>query len=253
MLRSYARKLKHKTNVAIFKLGHLQKEKFACPVCGYVGPFMDLAPPSGLRRHAQCPNCNALERHRIQYLVVNDLIRGMNTASLRMLHFAPEPFFREFFSQRFGQYETADLSMEGVDHHVDLQKLPFADGTYDFVFASHVLEHIPDDGKAISEIRRVLKPGGIAILPVPLVAEKTVEYPEPNPNEAYHVRAPGTDYFDRYKPYFCKIEMFSSNSLPEEYQLFVYENRSQWPTKECPMRPPMQGERHRDIVPVCYV
>lgn len=94
--------------------------------------------------------------------------------------------------------------MHGVDHNVDLQELPFEDQTYDFVFASHVLEHIPNDEKAISEIRRILKPNGIAILPVPLVAEKTIEYSEPNPNETYHVRAPGFDYFDRYDRYFLK-------------------------------------------------
>lgn len=170
-----------------------------------------------------------------------------------MIHFAPEPFFRDFFSRRFGQYETADLIRKGVDHNVDLQQLPFDNGTYDFVFASHVLEHVPNDEKAIAEIRRILKPRGIAILPVPIFAEKTVEYPSPNPNEEYHVRAPGLDYFDRYERHFSKVVRFGSDSLPEKYQLYVYEDRSQWPTKECPLRPAMQGEKHGDIVPVCYV
>ena len=155
MLRSYARKLKHKTKLIVFRFRNLRKETFACPVCGYRGPFMDLAPPTGLRKHAQCPNCNALERHRIQFLVVNETIRSRNTTSLKMLHFAPEPFFRELFSRRFGTYETADLSMEGVNHNVDLQQLPFADATYDFVFASHVLEQRRDNESAISEIRRI--------------------------------------------------------------------------------------------------
>jgi SAM-dependent methyltransferase len=253
MLRHHVRSLKHRIGFSIFKLRNLQKEKFECPLCGYNGPFQDIAPRTGLRKHAKCPKCSALERQRIQFVVVNDVLRERNTAHLKMLHFAPEPFFREFFSRRFGQYESADLSMKGVDHNVDLQQLPFADETYDFVFASHVLEHVPDDEKAISEIRRILKPNGIAILPVPIVAEKTIEYPEPNPNETYHVRAPGMDYFDRYKPHFSRVEQFSSDSLPKKYQLFIYENRSQWPTKECPLRPAMQGEKHSDIVPVCYV
>jgi SAM-dependent methyltransferase len=253
MLRRYVRRLKNRISLLIFKFRNLQKEKFECPVCGYSGPFMDFASPTGFRKHAKCPNCNALERHRIQFVVVNDVLRDRNTAHLKMLHFAPEPFFREFFSQRFGQYESADLSMKGVDHNVDLQQLPFADETYDFVFASHVLEHIPDDEKAISEIRRILKPNGIAILPVPIIGEKTIEYPEPNPNEHYHVRAPGMDYFDRYERHFAEVERFSSGPLPKKYQLFVYEDRSQYPTKESPLRPSMQGEKHNDIVPVCYV
>jgi SAM-dependent methyltransferase len=251
--RPYVRRLKNRLRLLSFKLRNLQKEQFECPICGYTGPFLDFAPPTGLRKHAQCPHCLALERHRIQFVVVTDLLRERNTAQMKMLHFAPEPFFREFFSQRFGRYESADLSMQGVDHHVDLQQLPFADETYDFVFASHVLEHIPDDEKAIAEIHRILKPNGIAILPVPIVAEKTIEYPEPNPNEFYHVRAPGLDYFDRYERHFSKVERPSSDVLPKKYQLFVYENRSQWPTPACPLRPATQGEKHSDIVPVCYV
>ena len=252
-LKYNLRKLQNRISFPIFSLRNKNKEKFTCPVCGYSGPFKDVNPPTGLRKHAKCPKCNALERHRIQYLVVNNVLNGTNSSALKMLHFAPEPFFREFFSKRFGQYETADLNMHGVDHNVDLQELPFEDQTYDFVFASHVLEHIPNDEKAISEIRRILKPNGIAILPVPLVAEKTIEYSEPNPNETYHVRAPGFDYFDRYDRYFSKVDKISSDALPSRYQLFVYENRSQWPTKECPLRPSMQGEKHIDIVPVCYV
>ena len=250
--KHYARNLRNRITLPIFLVRNLKKEKFECPICGYSGPFKDINPPTGLRRHAQCPKCNALERHRIQYLVVTALLNGMNTSELKMLHFAPEPFFTVFFSDRFGLYETADLNMPGVDHHVDMQELPFEDQTYDFVFASHVLEHIPDDKKAISEIRRILRPNGIAILPVPLVAERTIEYPEPNPNETYHVRAPGFDYFDRFDGYFSRVEKIASDSLPGIYQLFVYEDRSRWPTKECSLRPSMHGEKHIDIVPVCY-
>ena len=188
LLRHYARRLKqrirlkHRIRLLIFRFRHFQRERFECPVCGYSGPFMDID-RHGFRKHALCPNCNALERHRLQFLVLNDVLKDINTTTLKILHFAPEPFFREFFTNRFGQYETADLRLDGVDHKVDLQQLPFADATYDFVFASHVLEHIPDDGKALSEIRRILKPNGIAILPVPIYGVKTIEYPEPNPME----------------------------------------------------------------------
>ena len=245
--------IRHRISVEIFKFRNLQKEKFECPICGYSGPFKDIATSDGPRKHAKCPNCTASERHRIQCVVLHEVLRDRKTAHLKMLHFAPESFFREFFSQRFGQYETADLRMKGVDHIVDLQQLPFADETYDFVFASHVLEHIPDDQKAISEIRRILKPNGIAILPVPICSEHTIEYPEPNPHEFYHVRAPGMDYFDRYERHFSKVEMFSSGSLPKKYQLFVYEDHSHLSTKEHPGLAFMQGEKFSDFVPVCYV
>ena len=252
-LKSYRHKLKKRTDLYFFRLINLNKEKFQCSICNYKGAFMDINPSAGFRKYAQCPKCGSLERTRLQYLVINNLLSNLNTLSLKMLHFAPEPFFRDFFSQEFGQYETADLNMKNVDHNVDLQELPFEDQTYDFVFASHVLEHVPNDTKAISEIRRILRPNGIAILPVPLVAEKTIEYPEPNPNEDYHVRAPGLDYFDKYSPFFSKVEQFGSDSFPPIYQLYTYEDRSQWPTKDAPLRQSMQGEKHIDIVPVCYV
>jgi SAM-dependent methyltransferase len=194
-----------------------------------------------------------LERHRVQRLVLEQVLVDARPADLRMLHIAPEPFFREYFSRRFGRYETADLSMAGVDYQVDLTKLPFENETYDVVFASHVLEHIRDDEQALSEIRRILRPNGMAILPVPIVAQETVEYPEPNPSEAYHVRAPGLDYFKRYERHFARVVRFGSDLLPAKHQPFIYEDRTRWPSKESPLRPAMRGERHADVVPVCYV
>lgn len=245
--------LRKSIHYAYFRIRNLHKENFECPVCSYKGPFMDLFPSTGLRRHAMCPYCKSRERHRLQRLVVDRLLGQVDVSQWKILHVAPEPFLADFLRQRFGLYETADLEREGMDHQVDLQKLPFASQSYDFVFASHVMEHIPNDEKAISEIRRVLKPNGIAILPVPIVAKQTVEYPEPNPNESNHVRAPGFDYFEKYKRFFSRVEEFSSASLPAKYQLFLYEDRSKWPSRECPLRPPMLGEKHIDIVPVCYV
>jgi SAM-dependent methyltransferase len=237
----------------LFRQLNRHKQSFTCPVCNYQGPFMDMNSFAGSRKHVRCPQCGALERHRLQYLVVMEVFQTLNVSGKKMLHFAPEPFLSRIFSKRFGKYETADLFMKGVDHRVDLQNLPFADGSYDFVFASHVLEHVPDDRKAIQEIRRILKPNGVAILPVPVVCAKTVEYPAANPHEAYHMRAPGLDYFEKYKPFFSRVETRTSDLLPEKYQVYIYEDRSVWPTKSCPLRPPMPGEKHIDVVPICYV
>jgi hypothetical protein len=245
--------LKRRINLLIFKFRNRRKEKFECPICGYRGPFLDKVTYNGIRKHARCPNCSALERHRLQFLVLQEVLRAQRPAHLRMLHVAPEAFFREFFSQRFGKYETADLKMKGADHIVDLQCLPFGDCTYDFVFASHVLEHIPDDHKAISEIRRILKPNGMAILPVPIYSGKTVEFSEPDPNEFGHVRAPGLDYFDRYERYFSKVERFASGSQPEKYQVFVYQDINHPSKREYPSPGSAQCGKLSDVVPVCYV
>lgn len=235
-----------------FRFRNPGKARWRCPVCRYWGPFVDLSPSTGPRRHAQCPRCGALERHRLQYLAVNEVLRNVETATAVAIHFAPEDFFRNTFSAKFGRYVTADLAMDDVDLKVDLCNLPLEDETFDFLYASHVLEHIRDDERAIGEIWRVLRPGGIAVLPVPIVGLETVEYPEPNPNEVYHWRAPGLDYFDRYRRFFDRVDEYRSTSFPPEYQVFTYEDRSGWPTPEMPLRRAMTGKKHIDVVPVCY-
>jgi len=169
-----------------------------------------------------------------------------------MLHFAPEPCFRAIFRRQFGQYETVDLSMEDVDCNLDIRNLPFRDASYDFILASIVLDYIADDSVAMREIRRVLKVNGVAILPVSLAGATTIEYSEPNPFEAGHVRSCGLDYFERYERYFREVQTLSSDSFPGKYQLFIYEDRTVWPNKACPMRRSMPGEKHIDVVPVCH-
>jgi len=248
------RRVRNKISLSLpfFKYLNPGKEKFTCPICLYEGPFVDFHSFAGVRNNAVCPRCGAFERHRLQHLVVRDIVKDVNLVELKMLHFAPEQCLMRTFSEQFANYQTADLFMEDVDHRVDIRNLPFADGTYDLVFASHVLEHLREDRKAVQEIRRVLKPNGVAILPVPIVCTNTIEYPEANPHEAGHVRAPGLDYFERYKEYFRSVRIHTSELYPEKHQLFIYEDRSLWPTKECPLRPPMPGKMHSDFVPVCY-
>ncbi|WP_045053394.1 class I SAM-dependent methyltransferase [Aliterella atlantica] len=245
-------KFTHVVKVNTFKAYNIGKQKYDCPVCKYYGPFRDINPPTGFRKNVFCPNCYSAERHRLQKLVLDKLIESNDFPHKKMLHFAPEPFFQDLFRNTFKEYVTVDLYMENVDVKADIINLPFQDEEFDFIFASHVLEHIQDDFTALSEIKRVIKPTGIAVLPVPILSNETIEYPEPNPFEADHVRAPGFDYYERYINYFQHIEKYSSKDFSEKYQPFIYEDRTTWPTKECPLRQPMVGEKHLEIVPVCY-
>lgn len=235
-----------------FRVSNRGKTPHDCPICHYRGPFEDLFPQTGRRLHARCPRCRALERHRLQHLVMEVLAQRQPLNTLRMLHVAPEKFMRDSFRSRFETYLTADLKQANVDCHLTLCRLPFADASFDVVYASHVLEHIQDDRCALREIRRVLRPAGFAVLPVPLVAAATIEYPEPNPHESYHVRAPGPDYFDRMREIFERVELFESSQFDGRHQLYNYEDRTHWPTPTSPLRPSMPGERHVDVVPVCY-
>jgi len=171
----------------------------------------------------------------------------------RMIHFAPEPFLSKHFKTLpLKIYETADLHMKGVDHQVDLCDLPFGDDSYDIVYASHILEHIPDDRQALAEISRILSPAGVAVLPVPVVVEQTIEYGKANPLEEYHVRAPGADYFHRYSGYFSSVKVLTSDDFPAENQVYIHEDRENFPNKICPDRTAMHGDIHLDYLPLCY-
>jgi SAM-dependent methyltransferase len=241
-----------KTLLKAYNILNFGKPVFHCPICDYRGRFMNLNAPTGHRWNAKCPSCGALERHRLQFVVLKRLLAGRNLSAMRVLHFAPEPFSRAHFSRAFGRYETADLSMPGVDLHFDIQCIPLPDSTYDLLLACHVLEHVPDDHKAIAELRRILKTAGIAVLPVPIVAPKTVEYREPNPKESFHVRAPGLDYFDRIRAHFERVDIISSEDVEASCQPFVYSRTLVPSDKGCLRSSKAPVPRGIDYIPVCY-
>jgi SAM-dependent methyltransferase len=174
-------------------------------------------------------------------------------SQMHVLHCAPEAPMRRRFSAIFGRYSSADLHDPDTDYQVDLRDLPFDSGSFDVVFASHVLEHIKEDDIALAEIHRVLRPRGFAVLPVPVVNVTTVEYAEPNPNEWGHVRAPGLDYFDRYERHFRRVRRYVSAEFDARFQPFLYEDRTVWPTPRYPLRQRSDGTRHNEVVPVAYV
>lgn len=203
----------------VFRLLHTRKDKFECPVCGYVGPFRDEVGRWIAKRNSACPSCGSTERTRMLWLVLDHTLAGSDASSMRAIHFAPEQLLSPLLRSRFAHYETSSFDGALADHRADLRALPFPDASYDCVIASHVLEHIREDRQALKEIRRVLKPGGIAVLPVPLVTQVTVEYDAPRPEEAGHVRAPGLDYYDRYRDAFPRVDIRSATDYPDRFHL----------------------------------
>jgi SAM-dependent methyltransferase len=228
-----------------------RRQVYTCPICGYCGPFLDDGPRFCRNANAQCVRCGAIGRQRLQYCVLDEFFRTYEPSGRSAIHFAPETHIARYLRQKFGTYHTADLNPREVDFQADLRCLPFADGSYDFVFASHVLEHIDDDRRALSEIARILRPEGVAMLPVPVIGATTVEYPHPVAAEAYHVRAPGLDYFERYSAYFRTVNVKSSDDYPPRFQLYIYEDRLAVPRDVMPYRPAVSGYRHCDYVPIC--
>jgi SAM-dependent methyltransferase len=125
-----------------------------------------------------------------------------------MLHVAPEPCIEVRLRRRLGAgYLTADLMNTGAMVKMDIMDIQYPDESFDVIYCSHVLEHVPDDRKAMREFRRVLKRGGWAILLVPINAGKTYEDPSiTEPAERLrvfgqedHVRNYGPDYVDRLR------------------------------------------------------
>ncbi|MBN1125530.1 MAG: methyltransferase domain-containing protein [Sedimentisphaerales bacterium] len=238
----------------IYRFKNRHKTKYMCPLCGYRGPFSDVHQPNGPSSFdTTCPQCGSRARHRLMSLVMDLLSERYNFNEMKALHFAPEIFFRERYQNTFREYKTTDLAMENVDFNADICNLPFENNSYDVVLACHVLEHIKEDRKAMSEIHRICRPGGIVIIQVPITAMKTIEYPAPNPYETDHVRCPGQDYYDRFRDLFAKLETFSSKDFDDSYQLYAKVDWSGYPNEYSPYRLPLPGDRHVNIIAVYSV
>src|SRR3954471_24408404 len=179
-------------------------ETHTCPMCDFRGPFAPVNGASGRWPRAVCPVCGCRERHRLQKLVFDRILAEFKPAHKSCLQFAPDPM-SPLLLRSFIKLVTADLSPQKGSIRLDMTRIALPDESFDMVFASHVLEHIQDDWTALREVYRVLRPGGIAILPVPLVVEKSYEYPHPVVTEELHVRATGIDYFDRYRKVFDRV------------------------------------------------
>lgn len=178
-----------------------------CPICHRAsGKFL----PYGVRARedAQCPHCESLERHRLLWLYVSKETNLLDGAPKRMLHIAPEPVLEKRLAKQPGiDYLTADLNDPRAMIKMDITNIEFPDGSFDVIFCSHVLEHVPDDRSAMRELGRVLKDDGWAIMLVPITAETTFEDPSiVDPLERIrlfgqedHVRVYGRDFVDRLR------------------------------------------------------
>jgi len=201
----------------IFKLlNHKSKYKYDCPICGYHGPFMD----KNNRLRAKCPKCGELERARMAMLVANQIYDAKKASETDVLHISPENFLRKIFKEKYKSYISSDLYREDVDHQFDIQSIPYPDNSFDLVFASHVLEYVKNDRQAIQEIKRVLRPGGLAFLPVPMLHEKTIDFEERPPNKRI-IRETGIDYFDRYREVFSDVTIYEPSSFDEKFNLTI--------------------------------
>jgi SAM-dependent methyltransferase len=202
------------------------------------------------RNNVLSPSTLSLERHRLLWLYLNEQtdffkselvsdssftntkrikLRDAETNSaLKVLHFAPEQaFYKLFRNQKNLEYTTTDLFSPLADVKADICDLPFEDNQYDVILCNHVLEHIPDDTKAMQELYRVLKPGGMAILQIPQDLSRATTFADDSITDQKerakifgqydHVRIYGRDYFDKLRSVGFKVveEDYTNKIAPE--------------------------------------
>jgi SAM-dependent methyltransferase len=199
------------------------------------------------RENAQCETCGSLERHRLLWLYLHEKTTLFNCIeSKKLLHFAPEKIFYQRFSELQNvEYFPCDLNEDKFKGYkgkavvcADMTEIPYVDNSFDFIICNHVLEHIPDDGLAMRELRRVLKSSGWAILQVPIDYSLETTYEDFSINtpegraKAFgrydHVRWYGRDYKSKLEDQGFKVvedpfvKKFSKEEL-YKYGMFANE------------------------------
>ena len=196
------------------------------------------------RENVLSPSTLSLERHRLLWLYLKNETEFF-TKNLKVLHFAPEQaFYKRFRKLKNLDYTTTDLNSPLADVQADICDLPFKENEFNFIFCNHVLEHIPDDTKAMQELYRILKPGGTAILQIPqdLDREKTFEDDSITDRKERerifgqydHVRIYGRDYFEKLRSIGFQVEEVAYTEKLSAEEIDKYRLAK------------------REVIPVCY-
>lgn len=186
---------------ALAGLGHLalrttvdatrRADRVACNICGWTGSEFYPNVGSGYyERTASCPRCSCIHRYRSLAAVLGTATEFFSPDK-SVIEVAPVRSFQSYCLWRKAgrNYRSFDLERFGMEQG-DLTAMRYPNDSCDYFLCYHVLEHVPADVQALSEIYRVLRPGGTAILQVPVdwTLSSTVEYGRPNERETGHVR-----------------------------------------------------------------
>lgn len=194
-----------------------------CPVCKKsFSKFLSYGSDVAHRENVLCPYDLTLERHRLMWLYLKEQSNFFSANKLDVLHIAPEQcFHKKFKNQKNLNYLTGDLVSPIADMHFDLHEIPLEDNRFDVVFCNHVLEHVDDAHQCMSELYRVMKPGGWGIMQVPLDYTRDTTYEDasitsPEEREKHfwqkdHVRLFGNDYPEWLKKAGFEVETFDVN------------------------------------------
>ena len=174
--------------------------------CGQFRRFRLWSDDAG-ERFSMCPRCGSLGRHRVNWLFLSEHT-NLRDRPTRLLHVAPEPSLRRCFERLPNvSYLSADYDSALAMEQMDITDIRYLDESFDAIVCNHVLHYVDDDGRAMRELRRVLRPGGWALLQVPVDPSRAVTLEDPrvtDPRERArvfghrdHARVYGSDYSER--------------------------------------------------------
>ncbi|WMI64319.1 methyltransferase domain-containing protein [Aestuariibaculum sp. YM273] len=184
------------------------------------------------RNNVLSPSTLSLERHRLLWLYLNKETNFF-TENLKVLHFAPEQcFLKRFRRLKNLNYTTTDLLSPIADVKADICDLPFQHNEFDVILCNHVLEHIPDDTKAMQELYRVMKPGGWGIFQIPQDLSREVTFEDDTITDKKerakifgqydHVRVYGRDYFNKLRSIGFTVEETNYTKNLSEQDIETY-------------------------------
>jgi len=210
--------------------------KFECPFClwrfrrlrpaGFDYPVLRDKQVIGASYHLNdvCLRCMSNSRERLLYLFLKnktDLFEGKKS----VLHLAPEPNIRQVLTRSAEiHYICGDLFEPDVLVQMDIMRIPFPDEHFDVIICSHVLEHVSDDVQAMSELYRVLKLGGWAVLQVPIAMAltSTVEDPTVTTKEG-RIQLFGQDDHVRLYSRYDYVERLESSGFEVNVEMYCKE------------------------------
>ena len=208
----------------IIRLIFFSRSKYCCVCDSWSRFFLSHGPLSRRRKDVVCPICLSHRRHRLAWIYLNSCTNITDGSPKKLLHFAPETEFSKRFKKIPGiDYLSADLVSPHAMVKMDITDIDWPDSSFDIVYCSHVLEHVPEDRKAMSEMFRVVKPGGWALIQVPVWKDDTIEDPsitDPGERERLfgqsdHVRLYGLDIKNRLAAAGFDVEVVFAHQLIE--------------------------------------
>lgn len=176
-----------------------------------------------------CPHCDCTDRERHLSMYFDRLQLWSKVRGGAVIHFAPEVQLSELIKKENPRlYVKADLNPRSPDtQRIDITDIPYPDNSFDVVICNHVLEHLPDDAKAFSEISRVIKSDGIAIVQTPFspLLDTSIFSPLINNDllrkkyygEVDHYRLYGNDLFKKFNQAGLTVNLVSHNDALKDF------------------------------------